>query len=357
MTLRSVAIVGAGIGAAHLAAYLTLPERFRVAAICDPDARRAQALLDRVPDARYAPDLDAVLADASPEIVDICLPPHLHFDACRRALAAGGHVICEKPLVSSLRDADALAALCTRTGRALFPVFQYRFGPGAARLRALLDAGIAGRPYVATLETHWCRDKAYYQPAWRGTWAGEQGGAVLGHAIHIHDWLSFALGPVASVYAELATRVNAIDVEDCAALTIRMQSGALVSSSVTLGAADDTSRLRFCFAGLTAESGRLPYAPADGVWTFTARAPVEQRAIDALLAAVAVPRSGYAGLFAAIADALDGNGGRGREAVTLADGRRSLEFVSAVYASARSGVPVALPLDRTHPLYHGWAPR
>ncbi|MHA1552888.1 MAG: Gfo/Idh/MocA family protein, partial [Alphaproteobacteria bacterium] len=61
-------------------------------------------------------------------------------------------------------------------------------------MRALRDPGLAGKPFVGTLETHWNRDVAYYDVDWRGTWAGEQGGAVLGHAIHIHDWLSFALG-------------------------------------------------------------------------------------------------------------------------------------------------------------------
>ena len=58
-------------------------------------------------------------------------------------------------------------------------------------------------------------------------------------------------------------------------------------------------------------------------------------------------------MFKAIADALDGKSG---QEVTLADGRRSLEFVSAVYHSARTGAPVALPIDTQHPMYAGWLP-
>ncbi|MHA1553965.1 MAG: Gfo/Idh/MocA family protein, partial [Alphaproteobacteria bacterium] len=61
----------------------------------------------------------------------------------------------------------------------------------------------------------------------------------------------------------------------------------------------------------------------------------------------------YAGLFEAAADALDGNPGR---EVTLQDGRRSVEFVTAVYASARSGIPPSLPLGKDHALYDGWLP-
>ena len=350
---RQVAIVGAGIGASHYKGYMALPDRFRVATICDLDTDRVHSRLGEGHGITVTDSLDTVLADPAIDLVDICLPPHLHPEAVLGVLDAGKDAVCEKPLVSSLRDVDAIAARSQATGRQVFPVFQYRYGKGAAQLRALREAGLTGRPFVGTLETHWNRPAQYYDVPWRGTWEGEQGGAVLGHAIHIHDWLSFALGPVASVFAETATRVNDIEVEDCAALSIRMESGALVTSSITLGAADDTSRLRFCFEGLTAESGLAPYTPAEDEWRFVARAPYEQSAIDKALAEVAACPNGYAGLFEAAADALDGKPGR---EVTLADGRRSLEFVTAVYASARSQTPVDLPLAENHPLYGGWLP-
>ncbi len=348
----SVAIIGAGIGAAHAEVYLALPDRFKVAAICDLDSNRAAPLV-AASGAVYEADLARIFAAPSIDIIDVCLPPHLHMKVASDALAAGKHVICEKPLVSSVADADLLADRAKTAGKQVFPVFQYRFGKGATQMRALIDAGLAGKPFVGTLETHWDRQATYYDIDWRGTWAGEQGGAILGHAIHIHDWLSFILGPVAQVYADVATRVNDIEVEDCAAISIRMESGALVTSSVTLGAANDTSRLRFAFEGMTAESGRAPYQPAEDIWTFTARAPFDQAPIDALLAKIGDPPPGYTGLFTAIADALDGDAGR---EVTLADGRRSLEFVSAVYHSARTGAPVDLPLGPDHPRYTGWLP-
>ena len=351
--VRRVAIIGAGIGGEHLTGYLALPERFKVHTICDLDRERADELLIRAVGANYTDTLDAVLADRDVDIVDICLPPHLHFESCERALRAGKHVICEKPLVSSLREADELIALSSETGRSVFPVFQYRFGLAGMQIQKLIDCGLAGKPYAGTLETHWNRGKDYYAVPWRGTWTGEQGGAVLGHAIHIHDWLSFVFGPVNSVYADLATRVNEIETEDCAALAIRMQSGALVTSSITLGAATDTSRLRFCFQGLTAESGTAPYTPAEDLWTFTAREPVLQSAIDAALKEVARPPAGYVGLFDAVAESLDGRPGR---EVTLDDGRRSLEFVSAVYASSRQGGSVGLPLGASDDCYDGWLP-
>lgn len=351
--MRTVAIIGAGIGAEHLAGYATLPDRFRVTTLCDLDEARAKAVAAPYPSVSTTGSLTDVLADPSIDIIDICLPPHLHLATCLAALDAGKIVVCEKPLVASLSEADQIAAKLSETHGTLFPVFQYRYGTGTAQLRALIDAGLAGTCYAATLETHWNRDAAYYANPWRGTWQGEQGGAILGHAIHIHDLLTSTLGPVARVFADLATRVNAIETEDCGALSLRMNSGALVTSSVTLGAADNSSRLRLMFDGVTVESDHAPYTPAAKPWIFTARTPRSQGEIDAVLANVPEFPSGFPGFFKAMADRLDGNADA---ATCFEDGRRSLEFVTAVYASARSGAPVDLPLTQTHPLYESWMP-
>lgn len=352
--IRNVVIVGAGIGAQHLEGYAELPDRFCVKAVCDLNTERAKGIVANYPGVEVVSDFAAVLADPEVDIVDICLPPHLHFKMAMAALEAGKTVVCEKPLVSSLAEADQLAAKSKETGCGVYPVFQYRYGIGTAQLHALIDAGLAGTCYGGSLETHWDRQPDYYAIDWRGTWAGEQGGALLGHAIHIHDLLSSLLGPVSRIYAELATRVNDIEVEDCAALSIRMKSGAVVTSSVTLGCAGNMSRLRLLFEGFTVESDHAPYAPAAKTWNFSARAPYEQAKIDAVLATVKSARQWYAGMFEALHDAMTGEGGR---EVTLEDGRRSLEFVSACYHSSREGVAVDLPLTAEHPLYHGWLPK
>lgn len=348
-----VSIVGAGIGAAHMAGFSAVSDRFRVKNICELDEARGRGLAGQFDGVGFTGDLAGVLTDPEIDIVDICLPPHLHFRVCMEALDAGKKVICEKPLVSSLREADLLAAKVQETGGFLSPVFQYRYGLGAAQLSALIDAGLAGKCYAGTLETHWDRPASYYEIDWRGTWKGEQGGAILGHAIHIHDLLPTFLGPVVRVFADVATRVNDIEVEDCAALSIRMESGALITSSVTLGCAENTSRMRLMFEGFTVESDHAAYSPAEKSWRFVARAPTTQDQIDDVLAGIAEVPTGYAGMFSALADALDGNGGR---EVTLEAGRSSLEFVTAVYASARSGQPVTLPIGSDHPMYDSWLP-
>ena len=134
---------------------------------------------------------------------------------------------------------------------------------------------------------------------------------------------------------------------------MRMDCGALATSSVTLGAADDTSHFRFCFEGLTAESGTNPYAPGEGKWTFTARGDVKQPDIDAVLAKVVNPLSGFGGFLHATADALKGQPGN---EVTFEDGRRSIELVTALYQSARSSRSVKLPIEMEACICEGWMP-
>lgn len=349
----NVAIIGAGIGEHHLSGYKALPELYAVKALCDLNLDRAKRVAADDPDIALHSDTQSLLDDPDIDVVDVCLPPHLHFDVTLAALEAGKHVVCEKPLVRSVREVDLLIEAAARTQRQIFPVFQYRYGKGLQQLQALVHAGLAGKSYTASLETHWNRDSDYYAVSWRGTWTGESGGAVLGHAIHNHDLLTYILGPIASLSAMTKTRVNPIEVEDCAAISFEMESGALATSSITLGAGDDTSRLRFCFEGFTATSGTEPYAPGEGEWTFTAREPTKQAQIDTVLGSLSPEHQGYAGFFEAIASALDGHPGR---EVTLADGRRSIELVTAVYQAARTGKRVALPIGKEAALYAGWQP-
>jgi len=341
--MRKVAIIGAGIGREHLAAYKALPQHFDVALICDRDTARAAEISGDIP---TSDDLATALASDA-DLIDICLPPHLHVSATLQALEAGKDVICEKPIATSLADMDRLQAASARMGKTIYPVFQYRFGTGVAQVLHLIRTGLAGKPFAATFETHWRRDADYYAMDWRGTWAGEQGGVILGHAIHAHDLMCLLLGPVVQVRAQLATRVNDIETEDCATISFTMDSGALVTSSATLGAGNDTSRIKLMFEGFTTESGLSPYAPASAPWIITPRA-TSQAQIDAALSQVTPPRLGFEGFLQAIAT--------GQDAVTLADGRASVELVTALYASARSGGAAHLPLPRTHPLYDGWQP-
>lgn len=347
-----VAVVGAGVGVNHIDGYQQLGTRFAVAALCDIDAEHGQKVADKHGIPQVVTDFDALLK-LDLDIVDICTPSSLHFTQARKALLAGRHVVVEKPLASSLAEVDALEEAERKSGRRLCPIFQYRFAQGIAELLHLRARGFAGKAYAATVETHWRRGAAYYDNPWRGRWASELGGSLTTHAIHANDLLTYILGPVARVYARTATRVNPIETEDCAAVLFDLADGSFATHSVTLGAEEDMSRLRFCFEGLTAESNRSPYNPGTAPWRFVAADPGRQAAVDAAIAEVERGPERYAGQFLRLHQALSEGGPL---PVSIADGRRSLELLSAMYHSARTGEAVSLPLGREHPLYGGWAP-
>jgi predicted dehydrogenase len=219
--------------------------------------------------------------------------------------------------------------------------------------RHLRERGFVGKAYDSTVETHWRRLPAYYANPWRGRWETELGGCLTTHAIHNHDLLTYVLGPAVSVYARTSTRVNPIETEDCAAAVLEMADGSFATLSVTLGAEEDMSRLRFCFEGLTVESNHSPYNPGTAPWRFLAADPDRQKEVDAAVAEVALGPERYVGQFLGLHKALTEGAPL---PVSIADARPSLELLSGLYHSARTGEPVSLPLGRDHPLYAGWLP-
>jgi predicted dehydrogenase len=348
-----VGVVGCNIGAEHVHAFKRLPEQFELLAVCDIDVGKARALAATHGVPRVAGELAELCRMDDLDVIDICTPPQLHFAQIQQTLAAGKHAICEKPLVGSLAAVDELIAAEAVSGRRVMPIFQYRFGHGLQKLKFLVDAGLAGRAYLATVEMAWRRRADYYAVPWRGTWKTELGGTLLSHAIHTLDMLCYIAGPVTNVFARTATRVNPIEVEDCAAVSLELDGGALATLAVTLGSVAQITRHRFCFEQLTAESNTQPYRNSSDPWIFTGDTPEAAARIEAALADFEPLPEGFDGQFYRFHTALrDG----APLPVSLADAHAALQLVTAMYVSARSGQAVALPISRDHPAYAGWAP-
>jgi predicted dehydrogenase len=350
----TVAVIGGGIGRSHIAeGYARMPDKFDLRVLCDLNETRLTEVADEFAVPGRSTSFDAVLAMDDIDIVDICTPPALHFPQAVAALAAGKQVVCEKPLVGSLAEIDALTAAEAKFAGRVMPVFQYRYGNGLQQAKRIIDLGLAGKPYLGTVETAWRRTADYYAVPWRGRWETELGGALLTHAIHAHDLLNYLMGNTASVFARTATRVNAIEVEDCAVASLVLESGALASLAATLGSTKEISRLRLCFEHVTFESSLAPYSPGDDPWQIIAASPqAEARFAEALQGWVPVA-SRFEGLMASYHQALENDGPL---PVTLADARRSLELITALYHSAETGEPVSLPIGVDHPKYRSWRP-
>lgn len=335
----------------HVRALRRLRDRFTVVAVCDPDDNRSGPVVERI--GATACSFDDILTRDDVEVVHICTPPNLHLEQCIAALDAGKHVVCEKPVVASLADVDRLIAAEANAPGRLMPVFQYRFGNGLQQVKALVDAGVAGTAYTSTVEVAWRRRADYYAAPWRGRWATELGGVLLSQAIHALDMLTYIAGPPARVFCRATTRVNDIEVEDCVAASLEMRDGSLATVSATLGSPEEISRHRFHFDAFSAESNTSAYSSSARPWTITPDTDDAGTAIDDVLAGWVDGPEEWEGQFLRWADALDAGVD---PPVTLHDARASLELVTALYSSARTGADVALPLLDTHPLYESWAP-
>jgi predicted dehydrogenase len=352
--VKTVAVVGCGIGRSHaIEGYVPNADKFRIVAVCDINPERLDAFAAEFSVPRKTLNFDDLLGMDDVDIIDICTPPMLHKEQILKALAAGKHVICEKPLVGSLADMDeVLAAEKAAKGR-LMPIFQYRFGDGVQQVRALIESGVCGTPFVATAETLWHRDSVYYSVPWRGKWSTELGGVLMGHSIHIHDLLTYLMGPVSRLFGRVATRVNPIEVEDCISASCELESGALASLTATLGSQEEISRLRLAFEHVTFESDHAPYQPGTEPWRIIPASDAARARIDGVLATYRHIPPRYTGQFQLFHEALLSGGPL---PVTSADARRSLELVTAFYQSSETHEDIALPLGPAHPKYQSWVP-
>ena len=147
------------LGAARIApAALIRPARHvadaRVVAVAARDRDKAARFADKHGIATVHGSYEALLADPGVDAVYNPLPNGLHGKWTRAALAAGKHVLCEKPFTANADEASEVAAVAASSGRVVMEAFHYRYHPLAARARAILDAGEIGR--VRHVETWLC---------------------------------------------------------------------------------------------------------------------------------------------------------------------------------------------------------
>jgi predicted dehydrogenase len=144
-------------------------------------------------------------------------------------LKAGKAVLCEKPLEVSLEAVDRILQAAEQGGGILAGVFQNRFGVGARRLKAAIDAGRFGQLSLCSAYIKWWRSQDYYRTSsWKGTWKLDGGGALMNQGIHAVDLLQWLVGLPDEVSAFSATLAHpGVEAEDTLAATLRFPNGAL----------------------------------------------------------------------------------------------------------------------------------
>jgi predicted dehydrogenase len=133
------------MAATHAAGYRELGERVRVASVCSLGEERSLSLATSL-GARHVDEIGEALSDPTVDIVDVCLPTHLHREAAEKAFAAGYHVLLEKPIALTLADADAIIAAAESSGRLLMVGLVLRFWPEYVALHRLIASQELGPP-------------------------------------------------------------------------------------------------------------------------------------------------------------------------------------------------------------------
>jgi len=210
------AIVGlGGIAPMHIKPLKTIG--IEIVAVCDIKSENAEKVATDL-NCRAFTNYEEMLEAGGFDVLHICLPHYLHAPVSIAALTKGFHVLTEKPMSTTIPDAEKMIDAYKKSGKALGVIFQNRYNPGVMLIKESLDSGELGAITGGYLRVNWHRTNAYYESAtWRATWEESGGGALIAQAIHSFDLMNYLVGNPTEVYASMANRAHpTIEVEDVA---------------------------------------------------------------------------------------------------------------------------------------------
>ena len=344
-------LIGLGNIGRHHAGYLLEGKvpRCELRAVCSsspeklaPYRERGLATFAEATDLIRSGTVDAVL---------IATPHYQHTSLGIAALAAGLHVMVEKPISAHKADAERLlAGAVAHPHQILAGMFQLRVEPRYARLRELITSGQLGRlQRVSWIITDWFRTDAYYASGgWRATWRGEGGGVLLNQCLHNLDVLAWLLGMPARVrgFVQLG-RWHNIEVEDQVTAYLEWKNGLNGVFITSTGEAPGTNRLELAGSRGKAvlENDRIIFTQneADALdWSRTATVGFSKPATTECDVSFDNHPAPHAALMENFTAAiLDG----APLIAPGADGLHSVELANAMVYSSLLGETIELPLD------------
>ena len=386
----SVAVIGAGMaGRSHAAGYRQANTVFgrglppiRLAAIADANTALAEDAADRYGFESALSSWEAVAEDPSIDAVSIVVGNALHRPIAEALVAAGKHVLCEKPLAGSMADAEAMVALEKGAGVVTAVGYTYRRTPAIAAIRDHVRRGELGGLSLFC-GRYWCDYACDPGGPYGWRYRGEPGTGALGDiGSHVIDIGEFLCGPIQSVSGgELSTQVNVrpiplgavvgheaapvsdqlgeVENEDTAVFSARFASGLTASFSVSRTAFGMPNGLAFDVYGLSGRAAFDFHRPAEYLLDDTQPA-ARGRGVRQVIAGPQLPyfRGGYpmqapgvgggnAEMFTyqcrAFLDQITGAADPLPANASFADALHTMEIIQAVVRSARAGgasVPV-----------------
>jgi UDP-N-acetyl-2-amino-2-deoxyglucuronate dehydrogenase len=333
-----IGMIGCGEIAVQTARAIAAAPSAAHAVVMDLDARVA-ADMGATHGVPHTTSVDELLANPSVDAVYIAVPHYLHAPIALQAIAAGKHVLVEKPIATTLEDADRMIAAAASRGVVLSVAFLGQGDAQLQRVRELIQSGGIGKVVGTRIVLRADKPESYWtsgftgriQTDWRSSKSKAGGGVLIMNTIHDLNTVRWLTGlEVTRVYAEYGTFATGVEVEDFVAITCRYDNGAI--GTLEAGSAVRGRDLLREPDRIYGSEGQVllsnpPRVFQGGEWRDLE--PVEG-ALDARTAAV----EGFARAV------LDGTS----PPVTAEDGRAALEIVVAAYRSGEEVRPVHLPL-------------
>jgi len=227
------AIVGCGRIAQRHALHIST--RGVLVAVCDIIKEKADALAKEWQSNPYYDIDEMLLAQKDIDVVAICSPNGLHALHSIKALRAGFHVLCEKPMAISVKDCREMIAASEKAGKHLIIIKQNRFNPPVAAVKKLLEENRLGKIFSIQLNCFWNRNADYYHHSWKGT-KDLDGGTLFTQFSHFIDLLYWMLGDVKKVNAVIHNYAHqgVIEFEDTGVAILEFENGIIGGINYTV---------------------------------------------------------------------------------------------------------------------------
>lgn len=222
-------VIGAAglIGRTHIKAIQENPDLAELVAVSDVNETKLQALAQELGVKAYTNYKDLV-KDKNVDAVTLGTPHPLHPEQALEAMAKGKHVLTEKAMAGRLSQAQKMVDTAKAKNLKLGVCFQHRLSPKTRKGIELMQSGKIGQMLRVVCENTAYKSEFYYDSgAWRGTWAGEEGGVLLNQAPHPIDILLKLTGMPRKITALCRAQIHDnIEVEDVASALLEYPNGA-----------------------------------------------------------------------------------------------------------------------------------
>ncbi len=339
-------ILGAGLVSPFHCKSVKASRGGKLIAICDMSRERADKLAAEY-DVKAHYDLAEMLKDPAIDVVNVCLPNHLHYDAVLACAKAGKHVLTEKPPAMSLEQTDAMIEACAKAGVKFGCTVQCRVRKAIQAIRKAIADGRFGKLLQADAVMKWFRSTDYYKSdAWRMS-RKSGAGVTVQHAFHYIDLIQYIAGPAARVDARMTNLAHPdVHLEDTLYAFIDFKSGArgMVEASTAMWPGTD---IRIEIHGT--DGTAIMTGEKMSVWKFREEKPedAEIRAIgnaSQSTGATGAADFGYLDHAFLVQDMIDAIREKRDVVIPVASVRPTLEIVLAMYQSAHEKKPVDLPV-------------